>query len=156
MRSKYLKIALWFLLPAVAIMLIQSKFTILINTSASLPKALFLLSKDSLPNKQGDYIVYRLPGNKRFDEQKFIKLVGGIAGQEVVVKGTAYYIEGNHLGSAKDSDAVGILVEQQPAGIIPPGHYFAYTLHKDSYDSKYKEVGFISSNNVLGTAYAIY
>lgn len=126
----------------------------MINISDSLPKTLFLLSKRSLPNKLGEYIVYQLPNNKRFGEQKFIKLVGGIAGQEVVVKGTAYYIEGNYLGSAKDSDASGILVEQQPAGIIPPGHYFAYTLHKDSYDSKYKEVGFISS--VLGTAYAIY
>jgi conjugal transfer pilin signal peptidase TrbI len=156
MRNKYIKVVLWTILPAVAIILIQSKFSILINTSESLPKKVFLLSKRSLPSKHGDYIVYELPNNKRFGDQKFIKLVGGIEGQELVVKDKNYYIDGKFLGVAKKSDASGISVELQPEGIVPEGHYFAYTLHKDSYDSKYKEVGFISSSNVLGTAYAIY
>jgi conjugal transfer pilin signal peptidase TrbI len=65
-------------------------------------------------------------------------------------------INGKYLGIAKTHDLNGLPAEKQPVGVIPSKQYFAYTTHKDSYDSKYKEVGFIPADNVIGVAYEIF
>jgi conjugal transfer pilin signal peptidase TrbI len=35
-------------------------------------------------------------------------------------------------------------------GVIPPGHYFMTTPHKDSLDSRYKMIGLIDTKRLVG------
>ncbi len=38
------------------------------------------------------------------------------------------------------------------AGTIPPHKFFAYTPHKDSFDSRYNDLGLIDAKDIIGTA----
>jgi conjugal transfer pilin signal peptidase TrbI len=38
------------------------------------------------------------------------------------------------------------------SGIIPSNKFFAYTTHKDSFDSRYNDLGLIDAKDIIGTA----
>jgi conjugal transfer pilin signal peptidase TrbI len=133
-----------------------SYFELAINLTDSLPQKVFIVHKRKMPSSYDQFFVYELPCAQRFKDKKFIKHVGGFAGDLVTEKDNKYYVNGKFIGLAKTSDMHGLPVEKQQTGIIPENHYFAYSNHKDSYDSRYKEVGFINADNVIGVAYAIF
>ena len=37
-------------------------------------------------------------------------------------------------------------------GVIPPGHYYVHADHKDSHDSRYREVGLVPRERIKGRA----
>ena len=41
-------------------------------------------------------------------------------------------------------------------GVIPKGYYYVHTDHKDSFDSRYNEIGLIPLSEVRGKAYAYF
>lgn len=127
-----------------------------INATDSLPHTLFIIKKGVLPEAEDKYLVFKKRGNKRYGDSSFIKLIGGRGGDLIKEEGGRYYINGNYVGTAKGFSKKNEAVEKTPSGIIPHGYYFVYTLHKDSYDSKYKEVGLIAASDVIGVAYPIF
>jgi conjugal transfer pilin signal peptidase TrbI len=135
--------------------IVADRLGVMINITESLPERVFIVFKGQLPTKYDQLLVYKLPHNERFAGKQFIKRVGGMAGDYVVEKDNKYVINGKFLGTAKTADRNGLSVEKQPARMIPKNQYFAYSTHKDSYDSKYKEVGLIRVNDIVGVAYAI-
>ncbi len=73
-----------------------------------------------------------------------------------MVRNNEYFINGRFIGTAKDYSKAGVLTKKTKSGVIPEGRYFVYAPHKDSFDSRYEEIGWISNSEVIGHAYPIY
>ncbi|MDF3047701.1 MAG: hypothetical protein K0R73_819 [Candidatus Midichloriaceae bacterium] len=141
--------------PIIFLCLFTQYFGIVINNSDSLKHKLFLIRKGILPEVCGDYIVFRVPNNGVY-EGNFVKLVGGMKGDVVTATDRRYSVNGRPVGYAKAHSKDGRPTNLGPVGQIPEGQYFVYTNHPDSYDSKYKEIGWVGSANVVGVAYPIF
>ena len=149
-----LRPVLVFFAPIALLYMISLFWMIAINQTGSLQYTLFLVRKSVLPVK-GQYIIFRAPGNGLYNKP-FIKLVGGVEGDAVTRDGYSYYVNGKYIGKAKEFSKSGNPVKLGPVGDIPQGNYFVYTNNKDSYDSRYEEIGWVKSSNIIGVAYPIY
>ena len=63
-----------------------------------------------------------------------------------------FYINGKKIARAKEMSMMHQPLKVGPVGVIPKGHYFVYTPHYDSYDSRYNDIGWIGPDQVIGTA----
>lgn len=117
----------------------------------------------------------------KMKEMNFIKLVGGFEGDEIKAIEKETYLDGKSIGEAKDfkelpihseiewkyrevsvgGKVIGVAkthslkgkpLEMVSPGIIPPHKFFAYTPHKDSFDSRYNDLGLIDAKDIIGTA----
>ncbi|UDF05765.1 S26 family signal peptidase [Asticcacaulis sp. AND118] len=77
------------------------------------------------------------------------------SGDEVVVRGRDFYINGRFVGQAKTHDQKGAAVQMSTSGLIPPDKYFVVTPHRDSFDSRYALVGLIDRKALIGKAYPV-
>lgn len=141
--------------PYCIVMAVSNYYFIAYNESDSLPQRVFLVKKRETSFKRGDYIVFRKKSLEKYN-QAFIKLVAGVGGDQVDVKGDDYAINNQHLGTAKKFRKTGVPTNTSEGGIIPNGKYFVYAPHKDSFDSRYEEIGWIDSSDVIGRAYPIF
>lgn len=144
-----------FVIPMIAMLLFSNYFAIKINVSDSLANQVFLIRKGTLPERIGQLIVFKAPHGSGYKEP-FIKIVGGMQGDQVSRVNKEYFVNSKLIGTVKDYDKRGNPTVLGPVGAIPEGKYFVYTDHKDSYDSKYEGVGWVDSKHILGVAYAIY
>ncbi len=200
----------------VGIWVIPANFEIVPNYSESLPYKWVLVKKGLIPSKRDQVFVFYVKNNPQLDVEKikFIKLVGGLPGDDIEVKGGEVYydgievkdekneldfyygfnlakfthpqelekrkvtikdkevkVSGNLIGVAKpfikkfedflkgNSSLKDELKDQKNLrlhaifpGVIPPHKFFAYTPHKDSFDSRYQEIGLIDEKDIIGTA----
>lgn len=199
----------------VAIWVIPANFEIVPNYSESLPYKWVLVKKGLIPTKRDQVFVFYVRDNKMLgiDKIKFIKLVGGLPGDELEVRGGEVYYDGIEVKdennefdfyynfnlarishpqelekrkvTIKDKEVIinGKLVgavkpfttkfenyaknypnlqgkfgddnyrlHAIPSGVIPSRKFFAYTPHKDSFDSRYQEIGLIDEKDIIGTA----
>jgi conjugal transfer pilin signal peptidase TrbI len=151
MANKFIKLCLYLALPILGVYAFSSYYSIGINMTDSLPDKIYLISKGNLPKAAGEYISFNAPNNK-MHEQAFLKLVGGIEGDIVKEESRKFYINGEFIGYAKEYNKKGEKTELGFTGVIPKGCYFVYSDHKDSYDSKYKNIGLICAADVIGSA----
>ena len=82
----------------------------------------------------------------------FVKIVKGIPGDVVTVQGRDFYVNGVKVATAKERSLKGQPLDLGPTGIIPPGHYFVWTPHKDSLDSRYQLTGWVKKEQITGRA----
>jgi conjugal transfer pilin signal peptidase TrbI len=143
------------LAPFGTLCLFSEYYTIGVNLTDSLPEQIYLISKDKMPRTRDDYISFHAPNNK-LHKEPFLKLVGGIEGDIVEEKSRNFYINGVPIGYAKEYSKTGEKIELGFTGVIPKGCYFVYSNHKDSYDSKYKDIGLVCRADVIGTALPIF
>ncbi|MBF0315145.1 MAG: S26 family signal peptidase [Oligoflexia bacterium] len=120
----------------------------------SVPGVLYLIVKNKMP-KKGDLAAFWPPPNKYYHHTCFIKYVKGIAGDYVKRDGERFYLNGEYIGEAKKYSRNGDHLVPSNGGLIAKGHYFMWTSHKDSYDGRYKEIGQIPSDRIIGTAYRL-
>lgn len=76
----------------------------------------------------------------------------GIPGDEVTREDNRFYINGEYIGTTKYRSRTGEPLRPGPIGVIPDGHYFVWTPHPDSYDSRYEDIGWISKDRIIGCA----
>lgn len=152
--SKIALILLLAFVPVGVVWLFSCYYVIGINMTDSLPGKVYLITKGKLPESKDEYISFKAPGNK-VHEQPFIKLVGGIEGDIVTEEFRKFYINGKFIGYAKKHSKTGEKVELGFTGSIPKGCYFVYSNHKDSYDSKYKDIGLVCGADVIGAVHPI-
>lgn len=129
-------------------------YTIGINETNSLPGYVYLIKRGQLPGK-GELITFTLPmsGVKYYPPgYKFTKIVKGVAGDVVEYRGRSVYINGEMVGFAKEYSQKGDRLDLGFSGKIPHGHYFVWTPSKDSYDSRYKDIGLVAPGQVIGSA----
>lgn len=145
----------------------STKYEIQWNISESLPATFFILNKDELPAKN-DYIAfnyydkscnsYRIGLIKKGCKVTFIKKTTGVAGDVVTNKDREVFVNNESMGRAKEYT----LKLHRPlhinefTGVIPKGYYYVHTDHKDSFDSRYNEIGLIPVSEVRGKAYAYF
>lgn len=129
------------------------KYKMVHNYTESLPQPFFVVEKNILPEK-GQFIAFRVPRNPYYQEgTEFVKIVGGVTGDVVSMDSERnFYVNGHLIGKAKEHSKTGQPLATGPVGRIPAGRYFVYTPHKDSYDSRYKDIGWVSKTQVVGKA----
>ena len=136
--------------------LFQAHFAVGLNASASLPCGLFLIHKGELPQR-GQYVAFRWPGGGPYPAgATFVKLIAGMAGDEVTRADRDFFVNGTHVGEAKSVSREGAPLELGPTGVLPPGRYYVRAPHPDSLDSRYRLTGWISEEQIIGRAYALF
>ncbi len=122
------------------------------NIDQSLPGLFYQIERGELP-KRNDVAGIRVPKNPYYPEgAPFLKIIRGVPGDVVTCDDRKFFINGVFAGEAKEQTQRGNPLTLGPIGIIPADHYFVWTPHKDSYDSRYSEVGWVTKQNILGTA----
>ena len=160
-QDKSQKKRFWIFYGIIAFLLILGGaryfYSISINTSESLPQTLFIMVKRQLPEK-GGFVVFKFPG-KRFYSSKdeFVKYYKGAPGDLVETRGREIYLNGEKVAVAKEKSLKGEpLYPLNFNGVIPPGKMFVMGESKDSYDSRYDDVGLVDVGRVVGAAYPLF
>lgn len=126
------------------------------NETDSLSGTWYVVIAGEAPTQRGALIGYRGEANKRYPSgAMWVKIIGAVAGDTVQAHDRWFQVNGLSL-YAKPVTRFGETLEPGPVGTIPPGHYFVYTHHTDSYDSRYADIGWIKPEQVVGRAYALF
>jgi conjugal transfer pilin signal peptidase TrbI len=116
-------------------------YSIAFNLTPSVPyKILLVVKSQPLPGtlKRNELVAWYWPGGMHYGEGAlFVKFVKGLPGDHVVTRG------------ADGRDA-------NPAGVVPPGHYYLFAPHRDSLDSRYAVTGYVPHERLVGRAYVLY
>jgi conjugal transfer pilin signal peptidase TrbI len=132
------------------------RYRFALNQTESLPNWAFLADQANRHPKRGELVAFVPPQNPFYPPgMAFGKIVGGVAGDRVTRKGRAFFVNGRYIGAAKARAQDGRAVAPGPVGRIPPGWYFVYAPHRDSFDSRYALMGWIPQARILGVAKAI-
>lgn len=122
------------------------------NIDESLPGLFYQIERGEFPGR-GEVAGINVPANPYYPEgAPFLKIVKGVPGDVVSCDGRRFFINGKFVAEAKEHTRRGYPLTPGPTGTIPPGHYFVWTPHQDSYDSRYAEIGWISAEHILGKA----
>lgn len=139
-------------------MLTASRFDV--TLTPSLPYRVFYLdrSPDIHSLKKGDYVVFELK-SKYFPNpdrrERVMKKITCDNGEALKVEERGYYCGSEYLGRAKEYTMKGEKLKNFIFnGLIPVGHAFVSSRHKDSFDSKY--YGFIDKKSVKAKAYPVF
>jgi conjugal transfer pilin signal peptidase TrbI len=128
---------------------------LLINASDSLPNWAFLIRRHQLPAR-GDYVFFDPPRSmllrRHFGAkpQMFGKIVYGMPGDVVAHDGAIVMINGASVARMKPRTRAGELLTPGAVGAIPAGCYYAGSPHRDGFDSRYAEIGFVCGRQVIG------
>lgn len=145
-----------YLLLLIAATLFHANFGFGLNASPSLPDRLFIIHKGELP-RRGDYVAFRWQGGGPYPAGvTFVKIVAGMAGDTVTRADRDFYVNGVHVGEAKTVSRMDQPLELGPVGVLPPGRYYVRAPHPDSLDSRYRLTGWISEDQIIGRAYALF
>jgi conjugal transfer pilin signal peptidase TrbI len=123
-----------------------------LNIDNSLPGYVYVVIRDEQPVRL-DIAAFRTPLNPYYPAgAPFIKVVLGVPGDKVSRSGREFFINGTAIGSAKEHTRHGLPLTPGPTGMLPSDNYFFWTPNIDSYDSRYGEIGWITSERILGRA----
>jgi conjugal transfer pilin signal peptidase TrbI len=125
------------------------------NESESLAAHVFIARKGEMPYR-GDYVAFRWRGGFYPAGSTFLKIVGGIPGDTIERQGQDFYINAKYMGKAKSISKTGAPLVAADPGVLGPGEYYVMTPHPDSLDSRYKIVGAISQDEIIGKAYVLF
>lgn len=145
-----------YLLLIVAAVIFQAHYGFGLNASPSLPYRLFLIHKGEMPQR-GEYIAFRWHGGGPYPVGvTFVKIVAGISGDTVTRADRDFFVNATHVGQAKAVSRQGVPLELGPTGVLPAGRYYVRASHPDSLDSRYRLTGWVSEDQIIGRAYALF
>jgi len=126
------------------------------NIDQSLPGLVYEIDRGTMPVRN-DIAGISIPPNPYYpDGAPFLKIIAGMPGDVVSRQGRMFYVNGVLIAEAKEQTQLGNPLTLGPTGIIPPEHYFVWTPHRDSYDSRYNEIGWIPAQHILGVAWRLF
>lgn len=129
--------------------------TVGVNLSSSVDGRVFLVLKREVP-KRADLVAFWPPENRFYQNIWFVKYAAGVEGDLVDVADRNFFINGEFVGRAKETSLAGEPLSPSSGGVVPEDHYFVWTAHPDSFDSRYEDIGFVSKNRVIGRAIRIF
>jgi conjugal transfer pilin signal peptidase TrbI len=146
------------LIFSVSVVLGISQFLALgFNVTKSLPQKVFLVLKWRKDLFRGEYVAFRWHGLGPYPKGvTFVKMVKGLPGDQVDVKGREVFVNGDSAGVAKLVSRAGLALEVGRAGVIPPGRFYAFAPSADSLDSRYALTGWIDQAEVIGQAIPLF
>ncbi|MGB0906888.1 MAG: S26 family signal peptidase [Maricaulaceae bacterium] len=123
-----------------------------LTKTQSVDYSVFLLTdSDGSRIERDQYIAILAPNNPSAGVE-YVKQVVGLPGDEIKTQGRDVYVNGVLRGKAKTHSLKGRELEMISAGIIPEGFIYVFADHKDSYDSRYKEIGLVPLKLVTASA----
>lgn len=132
----------------------------MINASESLPNWAFMVSLGQFPAR-GDYVIFD-PGKdpltiKHFGAHPapFAKIAYGLPGDVITRQGSDVAVNGRVVVHTKPFTKQGEALVPGPVGVVPNGCVFAGTPHKDGFDSRYRAIGFVCRDRLLGVGSAV-
>lgn len=138
----------------------QKQHALVINATESLPNWAFLVTLGKFPSR-GDYVVFD-PGRdpltiKHFGARPspFAKITYGLPGDVVTRNGNEVFVNGKLVGRTKPLTKQGEPLAVGPVGVIPQGCVYAGSPHKDGFDSRYRAIGFVCRDRLLGVGEAV-
>lgn len=175
-REHFLSYWKAYTLPLLALFVFQVFFRIDVNYTESLPDHVFITVKGWKSNlKRGDYVSYRFPTEHPYSPFRkgahMVKIIAGVEGDTVRMNderaftvlapgenSNALRIPGSDqtLGVAKTHSKRGKPLEAGPVGVIPKGSYYVFAPHKDSLDSRYAMVGWITEADIIGRTFSLF
>ena len=103
----------------------------------------------------GDVVLFDPPAGIGADVP-YLKTVRGLPGARVKVwADRTVSVDGLVLGIAKSEARDGRPLAAIAPGTVPLGHYFLHGPHRDSHDSRYAEIGFVSRERIRARAVAL-
>jgi len=158
-ENKAKKIIRWSLVSitvAVTSSLVISPFyQIGFNMGDSLPGYVFLIKKNEFPHK-GEMVAFYPPKNRFYRHAWFVKIIVGTEGDKIRYDGNKLFIGDNYYGVAKSLTRNGEPLEKTENKTIEYHHIFAWSPHKDSYDSRYKDFNTIPYSSIVGRAIRLF
>jgi len=135
----------------VALLVLVARFiSIGINVTDSLPGTLFVIIKHS-PIDKGDTIAFHPPDSRLHHARDvLIKQIVGIPGDEVWQQDSVYFVNDVQVGLAFGGTRKGVTLNPGPEGEIPDHYYFVSTNHPYSFDSRYREIGWVGHDQIIG------
>jgi conjugal transfer pilin signal peptidase TrbI len=134
----------------------HSHYALGLNATSSLPGTLYLIERGVLPQR-GEHVAFRWAGGGPYPAGvTFIKVLAGQPGDTVTRDGHTFVVAGRTLGQAKPTNRRGEPLESGPTGTLPEGRYFVFATHPDSLDSRYALTGWITREQFLGRARALF
>lgn len=133
-------------------------YTVHINVTDSLPYKLFIVDKTNRAVKPQGLYAFRWTGGYGYDQGSvFIKIAGGVAGDQIHVKDQVVYLNGQPVVRAlthtpKKQTPLAPAANQT----IPVGGVFFYTPVRDGFDGRYEAFGLTSTKTVIGKAYGFF
>ncbi|NQY42982.1 MAG: S26 family signal peptidase [Legionellales bacterium] len=124
-----------------------------VNVSNSLPQWFFIISKEKNNFKEGDLIAY--PRVIQGIDKTLIKVIAGKPLDLISIKDKGVYINNKLIGYILPQRSNGKKLHPIEGGVIPKNKYFAWTPHPKSFDSRYKEMGLVDYDEIIGRAYII-
>lgn len=129
---------------------------ILINTTQSMPEWAFFIDRGRMP-RRGDLVVFAPPDTSliraHFGQRgaPFAKRALGMPGDLIARHGQTVFINGAPVAQLKAHTTRGETLTPGPTGKVPQGCYYAGTAHKDGFDSRYAEIGFVCKRQIIGS-----
>lgn len=149
----------------------SGRFEVDWNLTESLPQTFFVVDRKGEVIK-GDYAAFNYYTNKgvtKWDRDMlglgergkrftFIKKIVGVEGDVVAVEGMNIFINDKYVATAKDTAKHDgrQLFPIEEVGVIPKNKYYFKAPHKDSYDSRYSEIGLVDKADIRGKAYGFF
>lgn len=124
-----------------------------LNITESLPNWAFVVDSYGWPVR-GELAMFEVPANPYYD-RPFVKRVVGVAGDTIENRGGRIYVAGLFIGEAKPFARDGRTLQAIESQVIPRGRIFMVGDHRDSYDSRYDEIGLIPVEHIIGRAFPI-
>ena len=138
--------ALWF----------YNHYALGLNATHSLPGTIFLIERGTIPQR-GEHVAFRWAGGGPYPiGVTFIKVLAGQPSDTVTRDGATFMVAGTAIGQAKQLRRRGEPLQPGPTGTLPEGSYFVFAPHPDSLDSRYALTGWISREQIIGRAHAIF
>ena len=135
------------------IMLGSSHLFIGINDSTSLPGRVFVFSRSKYllrHLKKEDLILFKAPATSFYPGKKIVKIIKGVAGENVAINHNRIFIENTDLGALKKYSSHWQQLVPLAERKIAQNYYFGWAPHKDSYDSRYQSLGLIHQAQIMG------
>lgn len=132
----------------------------LINASGSLPNWAFLIRRGAAP-RRGDFIFFDPPRSALLTRhfgmkpQMFGKIVYGASGDIIAHSGDMVTINGRPVGQMKSRTSRNEPLTPGAVGVVPPNCFYVGTPHRDGFDSRYAEIGFVCRPQIIGVGESV-
>lgn len=132
---------------------VWDQYRVEFNWTDSLPGYLYLIRLGELPSRRGELIEFRAPKNHFYREgEKFVKVARGMPGDLVRRKGRNFFVNEQFVGQYIDVSPSGLPLLPGPTGVVPADHFWVWTPHPYSLDSRYADIGLIGRDRIVGVA----
>lgn len=137
------------------------RMPILFNWTPSLPYRVVIVDPLPRPLARGDLVVYAFAGDAGraaypgLWRQPLFKVIAGVPGDVVTVQGRNVFVNGVHVGLAKEQAFDRRPLAPIQPGVIPSGHYYVQGSSSDSFDSRYGSSGLVGAGDVVARVWPI-